>query len=160
MSPLFSTRTGLLKQIKRRNIITIWFFYYTANCPLNQYYDVIMGAMASQITRLTTVYSTVYSGADQRKRQSSTSLAFVREIHRWPVNYPHKWPVTRKMFPFDDVIITRKIHPITRPWVYNMGRNLWIRTMISVLIFSLQWSQWAQWRLRSPASRLFSQPFI
>ena len=52
-------------------------------------------------------YSIVYSDTDQRKYQSSTSLAFVRGIHRSPVNSPHKWPVTRvtrKMFPFDDVI--------------------------------------------------------
>ena len=62
-----------------------------------------MGAMASQITSLTIVYSTVYSGVDQRKHQSSASLAFVRGT----VNSPHKWPVTRKMFPFDDVIILR-----------------------------------------------------
>ena len=54
-----------------------------------------MGAMASQITNLTIVYSTVYSGADQRKHRSSASLAFVR----------HKWPVMRKMFQFDDVIM-------------------------------------------------------
>ena len=67
--------------------------------------DVIMGAMASQISSLTIVYSTVYSGADQRKYQSSASLPFVREIHRWPVNSPHKGPVTRKMFPFDDVVM-------------------------------------------------------
>ena len=40
-----------------------------------------------------------------RKHQSSASLVFVRGIHRWPVNSPHKGPVTRKMFPFDDVII-------------------------------------------------------
>ena len=59
------------------------------------YGDVTMGAMASQITSLTIVYPTVYSGADQRKHQSSSSLAFVRGIHRWPVNSPHKWPVTR-----------------------------------------------------------------
>ena len=65
------------------------------------YNDAIMGTIASQITSLTTVYSTVYSGADQRKHQSSTSLAFVRS----PVNFPHKWPVTWKMFPFDDVIM-------------------------------------------------------
>ena len=64
-----------------------------------------MGAMASQITSLTIVYSTVYSDADQRKHQSSASQAFVRGIHRGPVNSPHKWPVTRKMFPFDDVIM-------------------------------------------------------
>ena len=67
--------------------------------------DIIMGAMASLITSLTTVYSSVYSGADQRKHQSSASLVFVQGIHRWPVNSAHKWPVTRKMFPFDDVIM-------------------------------------------------------
>ena len=64
-----------------------------------------MGAIAFQITSLTIVYSTVYSGADQSKHQSSASLAFVWGIHRGPVNSPHKWPVTRKMFPFDDVIM-------------------------------------------------------
>ena len=64
-----------------------------------------MDTMASQITSLTIVYSTVYSDADQRTHQSSASLAFVRGIHRGPVNSPHKWPVTRKMFPFDDVIV-------------------------------------------------------
>ena len=69
------------------------------------YNDVIMGAMASQNTSLTIVYSTIYSGTDQRKQQSSASLAFVRGIHRWPVNSPDKLPVTRKMFPFDDVIM-------------------------------------------------------
>ena len=63
------------------------------------YGDVIMGAIASQITSLTIVYSTVYSDADQRKHRSSASLAFVWGIHRGPVNSPHKWPVTRKMFP-------------------------------------------------------------
>ena len=71
------------------------------------YSDVIMSTIASSITSFTIVYSTVYSGADQRKHQSSASLAFVRGIHRGPVNSPHKWPVTRKMFPFDDVIMLR-----------------------------------------------------
>ena len=46
------------------------------------YNDVIMGPIASQITSLTIVYSIVYSDVDQRKNQSSASLAFVREIHR------------------------------------------------------------------------------
>ena len=64
-----------------------------------------MTMLASQITSLMVVYSIVYSGVNQRKHQSSASLAFVREIHRGPVNFPHKWPVTRKMFPFDDVIM-------------------------------------------------------
>ena len=81
-------------------------FYRTLSCVLKlSYCDVIMGAMASQITSLTVVYSMVNSGADQRKHQSSASLAFVRGIHRWPVNSLHKWPVTRKMLPFDDVIM-------------------------------------------------------
>ena len=75
------------------------------DCGILHYRDVIMTAIASQITSLTIVYSTVYSDADQRKHQSSASLAFVRRIHRGPVNSPHKWPVTRKMFPFDDVIM-------------------------------------------------------
>ena len=72
---------------------------------LHHYNDVIMGLMASQITSLTIVYSSVYSGTDQRKHQSSTSLAFVRRIHRSLVNSPHKGPVMRKMFPLDDVIM-------------------------------------------------------
>ena len=67
--------------------------------------DVIMSTIASLITSLTIVYSTVYSDADQRKHQSSASLAFVRGNHLGPVNSPHKWPVTRKMFPFDDVVM-------------------------------------------------------
>ena len=74
---------------------------------LYHYSDVIMGEMASQVTSLTIVYSIVYSGVDQRKHQSSASLAFVRGIHRWPVNPPHKGPVTRNMLPFDDVIMVR-----------------------------------------------------
>ena len=61
--------------------------------------------MASQITSLTIVYSTVYSDADQRKHQSSASLAFVWGIHRGPVNSPYKGPVTRKMSPFDYFIM-------------------------------------------------------
>ena len=65
-----------------------------------------MGAIAFQITSLAIVYSAFYSGANQRKHQSSTSLAFVRGIHRGPVISLNKCPVTRKMFPFDDVIMT------------------------------------------------------
>ena len=48
------------------------------------YSEVIMGTMASQTTSLTIVYTTVYSGADQGKHQSSASLAFVRGINRGP----------------------------------------------------------------------------
>ena len=87
------------------------------------YSDVIMGTIASQITSLTIVYSIVYSDADQRKHQSSASLAFVRGIHRGTGNSPHKWPVTRKMFPFDDVILCKS-------WIitglYIMAMSAWI----------------------------------
>ena len=77
----------------------------TSGTGVTHYNDVIMSKMASQITGQTIVYSTVYSGTDERKHRSYTSLAFVRRIHRWPVNSPHKLPVTRKMLPFDDVIM-------------------------------------------------------
>ena len=52
--------------------------------PHPHYGDVMMGAIASQITNLMNVYSTVYSDADQRKDQSSASLALVGGIHRGP----------------------------------------------------------------------------
>ena len=72
---------------------------------LRHHSDVIMSAVASLITNIIIVYSTVYSGANERKHRRPASLAIVRGIHRWPVNSPHKWPITRKMFPFDDVIM-------------------------------------------------------
>ena len=78
----------------------------TANLFRSKHYsDVIMSAMASRITGISMVCSTFCSGTYQRKQQSSASLAFVWGIHRWPANYPHKGPVTRKMFPFDNVIM-------------------------------------------------------
>ena len=65
-----------------------------------------MGMMASQIISVSIVYSTVCWGTtDQRIYRSLPSLAFVRGIHWWPVDSPHKGPVTRKMFPFDDRIM-------------------------------------------------------
>ena len=72
---------------------------------MTKHYDVIISAMPSQITSLTIVYSSVYSDADQRKHQSSASQAFVWGMHRWAMNSPHKAPVTRKRFPFDDGIV-------------------------------------------------------
>ena len=65
------------------------------------YGDVTIGAMASQIIGLSTVCSTVRSGArHQRNHESSTPLAVLMGIHWWPVNSPHKGPVTPKMFYF------------------------------------------------------------
>ena len=94
-------------------LLTHWIYVFLAlthryeTSPLDcrfastHYCDVIMGTMASQITSLTIVYSTVYSDPDQRKHQSSASMAYVRG----PVNSPHKRSVIRKIFPFDDVIM-------------------------------------------------------
>ena len=97
---------------KQRNTIVTPNARPPATAATTHYKDVIMSAMAHQITSLTIVYSAVYSGTDRRKHQSSASLAFVRGIHRWPVNSSHKGPVTRKMFPFDDVIMTTTTHPL------------------------------------------------
>ena len=82
-----------------------------------------MGEMLSQITSLKIVYLIVYSGVGQRKQQSSVSLAFVRGIHRWPVNSPHKWSVTRKMFPFDDVVMACFIMNIDWMLLHKVTQN-------------------------------------
>ena len=82
-----------------------------------------MSAMAPQITGLMVLFSTVYSDADQRKYQSSASLAFVRGIHRWPVPMTGVWTAKKasnaEKFPFDDVIM---IHS----WFMNMAQ--WFQT--------------------------------
>ena len=88
------------------------------------YCEVITSAMASQITSLTIVYSTVYSGAYQRKHQSSTWLAFVRGIHRWLVNSPHEGPVMQKCFH----LMTSSCH---RKW--------WWRSFTPNGITNVQW---------------------
>ena len=91
---------------------------------LTHYDDVVMGAIASHITSLTIVYTTVYWDSDQSKHQSSASLAFVWGIHRGPVNSPHKGPVTRKMFPFDDVIM-----------LANGRRSCYVRFVILIISY-------------------------
>ena len=91
------------------HILHVDIFHFVINpwesFHISIYSDVIMSVMSSQITSLTIVYSTVYSGTDQRKHLSSTSLAFVRGIHQSLVNSPHKVPVMWKMLPFEDVIM-------------------------------------------------------
>ena len=64
-----------------------------------------MSRLPSQITSVLIVYTTICSGADQRKYQSSATLAFVRGFHWRPANSLHKGPVMRKMFPFHDIIM-------------------------------------------------------
>ena len=106
-----------------------------------------MGAMASQITSLTIVYSTVYLDADQRKHQSSASPAFVWGIHWWPVNSPHKGPVTRKMFPFDYVIMIYSPFNILRPRenCHHFAGDIfsWIKSSNFYSNFIEIWSQWS-----------------
>ena len=92
---------------------------------ISHYSDIIMSLMASQITILTIVYSNVYSGVDQRKCQSSASLAFVRGIHRWPVNSPHKGLVMQKMFPFDDIIMKNQCMSRQHAGHTNCDEHCW-----------------------------------
>ena len=109
------------------------------------YGDVIMGLIASQITSLTIAYSNVYSDADQRKYQSSVSPAFVRGIHRGPVNSPHKWPVTRKMSPFDDVIMTN--HYLWHRWRMHAQKNsnVYVSWYVCIML-DKPWSLSARWQ--------------
>ena len=66
--------------------------------PSNYYSDVIMSVIASRITGVMSVYSTVCSGADERKHQGPAALAFVR---------PSQRARNVENFPFDDVIVVR-----------------------------------------------------
>ena len=91
--------------------------------------------MTSQINGLTIVYSTAYSGSDQRKHQSSASLAFGQGIHRWPVNSPHKWPAMRKMFPFDDVMMMQMQ---LRMFLSSVAISLWWRFWEKIFVTILQ----------------------
>ena len=102
------------------------------------YSDVLLRAMAFQITGVSLVYSTVCSGANQRKHQSSASLAFVRGIHRWPVNSSHKWSVTRKCFhlmtsswynSFEDPVPVNCIEFIDIDFDFHMEFNALITTV-------------------------------
>ena len=119
---------------------------------MEKYYSgVMMGVMAFQITSLTIVYSTVDSGTDERKHQSSASLAFVRGIHRWPVNSPDKWPVTRKMFPFDDVTMISVA--ITGPLCTEPAKRSRFSFNQSVSVISVVW-------INNLSPRLDSNPIL
>ena len=92
--------------IRRTKIHTLWILVWFVRAVLRisnvyhikfysiHYNEVTMNAMAPKITSLTIVCSTVYSGADQRKHQSSASLAFVCGIHRWPVKSQYRGNVS------------------------------------------------------------------
>ena len=107
--PVTYMKSNLL--ITRPFLSKIWFRKRRSRVPHwewameSHYSDAIMSASVSEITGVSIVCTLVCSGANQRKHQSSALLAFVRGINRWQVNSPHKRPVTRKIFPFDDVIM-------------------------------------------------------
>ena len=122
------------------------------------YSDVTMGTMASQITSLTIVYPIVYSGANQTKHQSPASLAFVKGIYWWPVNSPHKGPVTPKIFPFDDVIMPWGL----QNWDYlDMNMHLWWKqlteycTVSGALLFNAE-----QFHLKINALSLYNVSYL
>ena len=77
-----------------------WIFHYI---------DVIMSAIASEITSLAIVYSTVYSVSDQRKKTKLCVTILCEGNSPVTVNSPHEGPVARKMFPFDDVIMHNSV---------------------------------------------------
>ena len=116
----------------------------TSNGGDLHYNDVIMTTMASQITSLTVVYSNVYSDADQRKHQSSALLTFVGGIHR------DRWiPRTKGQ------LRGQCFHSMTSSWEGPATCDVTImHNFITVT------SQWAVWRLKSPASRICAQPFV
>ena len=140
-----------------------WHLCLVAHCG-----DVIISVMASQITSLTIVYLTIYSGADQRKHQSSVSLAFVSGIHRWPVNSGHKGPVMQKMFPFDDNTVLIDDY-ICKTWVWknSCGKHLliWINHLAHnfSIIGKVPWLHFSEWLLEnesSPWKNVANYPYL
>ena len=99
--------------------------------------DVITGPMAYQIISIAIVYSTVHSDTDQRKHQSSASLAFVRRIHRCPVNSPHKRPVTRKMFPFDDIIMSEGSPPVSTSAATTLKYSCRLEATLATILWTI-----------------------
>ena len=107
------------------------------------YSDVTMSILASQITCDSTVCLCVCLDEHKRKHQSPCYWPFVRGIHHTPVNSPHKGPVTRKSFPFDDVIMIEHrsenwlIIPFVGAWrllgTMASGNNYWSFVIIESL---------------------------
>ena len=130
----------------------------------NYYYgDVIMSAMASQITSLTIVCSTIYQGADRRKHQSSASLASVRGLHRWLVNSPHKGPVTLKMFPLwrHHVTFQLKTQGQHRGWWYHVLHFSCVNGRHRGTIRGKKWVDFDFWEARTaPIANTFVLPEI
>ena len=114
MSAMVSQITGLVSSMSHRASLATARGIHLWNCwTVVCMKCIILYSSGNKITKITTgvsiVCSIVCSGADQREHQCSASLAFVTRIHRSPVYSPHKGPVMRKMFPFDDLIMATLI---------------------------------------------------
>ena len=97
--------------------------------------------------------TTVCSDADHRKHQSSASLAFVWGTRRWPLNFPHKGPVTRKIFPFNDVIMLHEaIDSFYSPAASNAASN-------SIVTRNLSMAYW-MWKATTCLKITIYWPFI
>ena len=85
--------------------VSFWLSGFTKDraVMVSHYSDVTMSTMASEFSAV--LISLLGRLFKQRNHQSSASLAFMRAIHRRPVDSPHKGPVMWKMFPFDGVIM-------------------------------------------------------
>ena len=110
---------GCAIKLNLLELITRYVFWFSwCHCYMKYHYnDIIMSMMASQITSPMIVYSTVYSGANKKNIKAPHYWPFVWGIHWWPVNSPHKWPVKRKFFPFDDVTMQSKYPANSSPFV-------------------------------------------
>ena len=102
-----------------------------------------MSAMASQITSLMIVYSTVYSGADKKTHQSSVSLAFVQGIHRWP-------HITSTFIsPIEYKSRNRHQNLWVGQYVSSWWPQVWLRTWIVLFyVINIQMLNW--WRKGCP----------
>ena len=98
--------------------VTIFYSITSLSVKCCHYSDVMVSAMASQVTSLRIVYSTFDSSADQTKYQSSASLASVRGTRRWPMISPHKGPMKQKCF--------NLMKPTCVMWISHQAARLWI----------------------------------
>ena len=123
--------------------------------PIYRYNDIIMRAMASQITCISIVYPTVCSGIDQIKHQNFTPLTSVRGIHQWLVNSPHKGPVMLKCFPMmasscydqDKILWALSIKLFLKFWMHVV----WPAVTLSA---GCMGSLWLTWNHFSPNVRI------
>ena len=101
--PFYQFKIGQEWRVERRKIPRLPGALDHYSAP--HYSDVIMSAMACQITGALIAYSTGLFRCRLKKTSKLRVTGLMRGIHRWPVNSMHRRPVTRNIFPFDDVIV-------------------------------------------------------